>query len=241
MKRILLCAILFLMCLHGYAQNTIFGFWGGVGASPNYSYDVGLAGGFTFLKQTRSRTGIGADLFYQGYAFKYDREANGLKNGAGSAGMMILNRSSYIFLTPKLTELFGKYHTLEAHLTFGAGFKMAGTETMRKWDRTHGFDPGDFDSTIDTSPNINSLVFRFGLGLTEYIYLGKKWWFTVTEDVGFIPSSLTKSSDVHNPSRTAYSPAGKLNPFFISVHVGLRHLKNMGSYIPPNKRSRLGY
>ncbi len=241
MKRILLCALIPLMALTGHAQNTFFGFWGGAGGSLNYNYDMGIAAGLTFIKQGKGRFGMGADLFYQGYAFKFDREANGLKNGAGSAGMMILNKSSYFFLTPKFIETFGRRGTLEAYLTFGAGFKMSGTETMRKWDRTHGIEPGDFDSTIDTSPNINSMVFRFGIGMTEYIFVGKKWCFTVTEDIGFIPSSLTKSSDVHNPSRTAYSPAGKLNPFFISLYIGMRHIKTVGTMIPPRKRPRLGY
>lgn len=243
MKKIILALLLpFILFSDSYAQNTYFGFWGGAGASINYNYNVGIAGGLTFLKQGKGRFGMGADLFYQGYAFKYDREAHGMKNGAGNAGVIILNKSSYIFVTPKFIETFGKGGNLEAYLTVGAGFKMSGKETMRKWDRTHGVTAGDYDSTdIDTSPNINSMVLRIGLGLTEYLHMGKKWYFTFTEDFGFIPSSLTKTGGVTDPSRTSYSPNGKLNPFFISLYVGIRHVKNVGYSTPARRGTNLGY
>lgn len=245
MKRLILAVLLPFVCFYGYSQNTIFGFWGGASTSVNYNYDMGLSGGFSFIKYGWSRMGLGADLFYQGYAFKYDREANGMKNGTGSAGMIILNKSSYIFVTPKFSMVFGGRGTHDAYLTVGAGFKMGGKETMHKWDHTLGATSGDFDSTNDTSPNINSMVLRIGAGMTHMIYISRKrqgkWWFTISEDIGFVPSSLTKSSDVTDPSRTAYSPAGKLNPFFVSVRIGLRHLKNVGLSVPPRKRTNLGY
>jgi len=224
MKRILLIILICCLALSGYSHNTIFGFFGGVGASTNYNYDVGVAGGASFLKQGRGRTGIGADLFYQGYALKFDNEANGIKNGTASAGVTILDKTSYIFLTPKIAQTFGHYGTLEAYLTFGPGFKMGGTETMRKWDYTHGTLPGDYDSTIDASPNLKGVVFRIGFGMKEYVYLGGKWMFTITEDFGVITNSITKSSDPHDPSRTQYSPSGKLNPYFISIFIGLSHM-----------------
>ncbi len=227
MKRFIPALILSVLATTGYAQNTILGLFGGVGTSLNYNYDVGMAGGFTFLKPIAGRTGLGADLFYNSYGIKYDKEAYSVTNGAGNGGVTILNQSSYIFLTPKINQSFGYYNTLEAYVTVGAGFKMGGKETMRKWDRGNGSLVNDYDSTIDTSPNINSMVFRLGCGLTEYIYLGGKWWFTVTEDFGFIPSSITKTSDPHDPSRTQYSPAGKLNPYYISLFIGIAHTSHV--------------
>ncbi len=227
MKRIVLLVLLSFLAIHGYAQNTIIGLFGGVGTSLNYNYDVGMSGGFTFLKPVWGRTELGADLFYQSYGIKYDKEAYSFGNGTSTAGVTILNKTSYIFLTPKITQAFGSLNTLEAYLTVGAGFKMSGTETLRKWDRTHGYVAGDYDSSINSSPNINSMIFRIGCGMTEYIYMGNKWWFTVTEDFGFVPSSITKTSDPHDPSRTDYSPAGKLNPFFISLFIGIAHTSHV--------------
>jgi hypothetical protein len=101
MKRILLIILICCLALSGYSQNSIFGFFGGVGASTTYNYDVSLAGGLTFVKQGRGRTALGADLFYQSCALKYDNEANGIKNGTAAAGVTILDKTSYIFLAPK--------------------------------------------------------------------------------------------------------------------------------------------
>jgi len=206
MKRIIFIAFLSFLALKGFTQtNTILGLYGGAGASTMYNYDVGLSGGFDFLKGIGNHTALGATLFYQGYAFLYDREANYVNNGGGNAGVSILNKSSYIFIAPKISQFFGRHSTLEAYLNAGAGFKMSGTETMK---------------------NINSMVLRFGVGLKEYIHLGNgNWWFTVTEDCGFLASTLSKTSDVDDPSRTQYSPNGKLNPNYFSLMIGISHSK----------------
>jgi len=227
MKRIIFIAFLSFLALKGFTQtNTILGLYGGAGASTMYNYDVGLSGGFDFLKGIGNHTALGATLFYQGYAFLYDREANYVNNGGGNAGVSILNKSSYIFIAPKISQFFGRHSTLEAYLNAGAGFKMSGTETMRKWDYGNGSVNSNYDSTINTSKNINSMVLRFGVGLKEYIHLGNgNWWFTVTEDCGFLASTLSKTSDVDDPSRTQYSPNGKLNPNYFSLMIGISHSK----------------
>jgi hypothetical protein len=96
---------------------------------------------------------------------------------------------------------------------------------MRKWDKSYGTVSANYDSTINTTKNLNSMAFRVGVGLTEYIHVGKNWWFSVTEDCGFLTSSLSKTSDFDNPSRTAYSPNGKLNPNYFSLHIGISHVR----------------
>jgi hypothetical protein len=50
--------------------------------------------------------------------------------------------------------------------------------------------------------------------------IGRRWRFTLTEDLGFLPGSLTKTSDYSDVSRTTYSP-GKLNPTYFSVRLGI--------------------
>ncbi len=240
MKRLILAVLLPFICFYGYSQNTIFGFWGGTGASINYNYDMSVAGGFTFIKHGRSRMGIGADLFYQSLPYKYDKEAYGMKNHTGPAGMILQGKPSYIFVTPKFTGKFGKGGHFEFYVTAGAGFKMGGKETMTKWDHTNGVVAGDVDSFIDSSPNLNSMIMRLGVGATQYIWVSKKWFFTVTEDFGFIPSTLTKSSNVTDPSRTIYSPAGKISPYFISLYIGFRHMSNVYEMTYPRRKTRLG-
>ncbi len=86
---------------------------------------------------------------------------------------------------------------------------MSGSEKFRKWDHSHGSAPGDYDSTMATDANINSMLIRIGVGLTEYIHLGHgKWWFTITEDGGFLGNSLSKTgdADITTPSRTRVQP-----------------------------------
>jgi hypothetical protein len=233
MKRLILAAMLPLFTFAGHAQNTLFGFFGGAGTSLNYNYDLGTAAGVTFLKQGKGRSAIGADLFFQSYGILYDNEQYSAKDGNGNAGVTILNKTSYIFVTPKFAVFLGKKNLVDGYISFGAGFKMSGKETMRKWDKNPGIVKSAYDSTLDTSPNINSMVLRVGAGLSEHLRMGKKWCFSFTEDFGFIPSSLTKTTDVHDKSRTEYSPAGKLNPFYISLFIGITHTSRADNSVPP--------
>jgi hypothetical protein len=228
MNRLILGALLCLPAFSGRAQNTFLNLYGGIGSSINYNYDAGTSAGFSFIKFGYSRVGFGAQLFYQGYSFRYDKEANSMHNGTGNAGVMIRDKASYIFLAPKVSTFLTKRYLMEGYLNFGAGFKMSGTETMRKWDRSYPNSIGNYDSTINSSSNLNSMLFRFGVGLNEYAHLGggrSTWWFSFTEDVGFVTSSITKTSDFNDPSRTQYSPNQKLNPAYFSFQIGIMKSK----------------
>ncbi len=227
MKRLILLAILCVFTSSAFAQNSVISLYGGAGTSLKYNYDLGISGGLRFVKIGKGRTAFGAQLFYQGYAFRYDKEAYAVNNGASIAGVNILNKTSYICLAPSIGQFFGKHNNMEAYLNVGAGFKMSGNETMRKWDNTHGYVSGDYDSTIDTSPNINSMIFRVGFGMVEYIHMGgeSNWWVTFTEDFGFLTNSISKTTDVKDPSRTAYSPTNKINPGYISLQIGISHTR----------------
>jgi hypothetical protein len=223
MKRITLIAFLSFLAIQSYAQtNTVIGIYGGAGLSSSYNYNVGISGGLDFLKGIGERTCLGATLFYQGYNFLYDREAYGAKNGTGNAGVTVLNQSGYIFLAPKLSHGLGRGEFWKFYVDAGPGFNMSGKETMRKWDNSNGSNPGNYDSTITTTKNINSLVLRLGVGLTEYIHMQGKWWFTVTEDFGCLASELSKTGDVDNGSRTQYSP-NRLSPNYFSIQIGISH------------------
>ena len=227
MKRIILLTFLSFFAIKSIAQTgNLIGFYGGAGLALSHNYDAGTTGGFEYLKGIFARTAFGATVFYQGYAVYYDNEAYSAKHGSGNAGVTILNRSSYIFLCPKITHDIGKSGLLKYYFDAGVGFKMSGTETMRKWDFSHGAAVGNYDSTeIDTSPNINSMVIRVGVGLQQYLKLGNRWWFTFTEDFGFLPKSISSTSDVGNPERTQYTPHN-MNPGYVSLHLGISHSKN---------------
>ena len=223
MKRITLIVFISLLAVKGFADHrTFFGFYGGAGIATSYNYDAALSGGLDFMKGVNNRLSLGAQLFYQSYGIQYDNEAFGAKRGKGEAGAIVLNKTSYIFIAPKFDYGIRRLENVHFHVTIGAGFKMGGTEKMRKWDYTYGATQGNYDSTIDTSPNINSMLLRVGAGLTEYLYTGRHWRFTFTEELGFVSKSLSTTSDYTNGSRTQYTPRS-LNPVIFSIQIGLTH------------------
>lgn len=224
MKRILVLAFLSFFTIQSFAQKgTLLGFYGGAGLALTNNYDAGTTGGFEFMKGIFDRTAFGATVFYQGYAMYFDNEAYGAKNGTGNAGVTILNRSSYIFLCPKIIHDIGKTGLIKYYFDFGAGYNMSCTETMRKWDFSHGAAVGNYDSTaLDTSPNATKLLLRVGVGLTEYLKLGNRWWFTFTEDFGFVPQNLSSTANVTDPERTQYTPRD-MKSSYVSLHLGISH------------------
>jgi len=171
------------------------------------------------------RTFLGVDIFYQGYAVSYDNEAGSAKFGQGQAGVNIFNKSAYVFFSPKLSIGIRKEQNIKFYTTAGIGYNMSGTETMRKWDNRYGTLPGNYDSTIVTTANINKMLVRVGFGLEEYLSVGNRWFLCFREDFGFISNSLSTTSDSDNPSRTPYSPHS-LNPGYVSIQIGFSHTKN---------------
>jgi hypothetical protein len=228
MKRILLVAFLSFISIEGFSQSGTNTFWGlyiGAGCATANNYDVGPQIGFEYLKGLFNRTALGADLFYQGYSLYYDNEQNSAKHGTGNAGVILRHASDFAFLTPKLEHGIGKKEWIHIYLTVGVGFKISGFDSLRKWDHSYGTGSvNNYDSSLDLSKNINSMVMRVGLGFKEYFYLGHHWHFTLTEDFGFLPSGLTKTGDLDAGGRTPYSPQ-KLNPGYISILLGISHTK----------------
>jgi len=243
MKRILLFTMLFCLSVNSFAQNvrilyapTRIGLFGGAGIATSNNYDLGISGGLDFDKWVFHRTTLGASVFLQGYNQYYDNEANGVTHGLGDAGVTLRHSSKYVFVAPQLKYLL--WHRLNLmswiNINAGVGMRMSGFDSLRKWD--HSFDSssaGRFDSTIDASKNINSMLFRLGVGFTQDLYMGRgNFWFTFKEEFGFITSSLTKTAELgnNNPSRTPYSPQ-RLSPGYISFSIGI-------TYINPGKPHR---
>jgi hypothetical protein len=206
------------------SKNGIIGIYGGGGLATSDNYNVAISGGLDFQKGVFYRSFLGFDLFYQQYGLSYDNEANGAKNGSGSAGVSILNKSGYIFFAPKFSVGMRETQNVKLYITAGVGYNMSGTETLRKWEYRYTNTSGNYDSTIDATPDINKLLFRIGIGMTEYIKMRGKWWFTLTEDLGFITSNLSTLANTDNPNRTEFSPHN-LSPAIFSLQIGFAHTK----------------
>ena len=224
MKRILLVAFLSFLSIPGFSQsNTFIGLYGGVGCATANNYDVAPSVGFEFVKGISYRSGLGVDLFYQTYSLYYDNEENSAKHGTGLAGVIDRNATSYVFLAPKIRVGLGPNQRNKVFFDIGIGFKVGGFDSLRKWDHSYNANGvGNYDSSLNLSKNINSMMLRIGLGFTQYLHLSRHWHFTITEDFGFLPTSLSKTSDQNTPGRTEYFPQ-KLNPCYISLQIGLCH------------------
>lgn len=235
MKQILLVAFLSFMAVPCFSQkatdalegkNTLIGLYLGAGCATSNNFDVAPSAGITFLKGLPDRTFIGISLLYQSFSLRYDNEANSAKRGTGTAGVILKHLSTFIFLTPKFEYALDKKQQIHAYVSIGAGFKMSGFDTLHKWDHSYQASGINYyDSTIDLTKNINSMLLRVGVGLEEYLPVGKHWIVTFTEDFGFIPTGITKTGDYNTPARTPYSPH-KLNPGYISVQIGICHSRN---------------
>lgn len=224
MKKLLLFVFVLVLAANSFGQSLI-GLFGGAGLATSNNYDVGVAYGLKYHKAVGQQTWIGATLLSQGYSLYVDNEANSAKNHTGYAGSIERFKVGYIFVAPEFVHDLGHKGLIEWYLNIGVGFKMSGYDSLRKWDHSQdSLAATRFDSTLDMSKNINSMMLRVGTGFTEYLHMGRgNWWFTVTEDFGFVAGSLMKRSEA-SPGMTPYSPQ-KLSPGYVSVHIGIAHVK----------------
>jgi hypothetical protein len=242
MKRTLLVVFLSVLALPGFCQNggtefshnkrkqeegknSLFGLYLGGGCATSNNYDIAPSAGIEFVKGMGQRTGLGFNLFYQGYSLYYDNEKNSAKHGTGIAGAILRHASSYVFVAPRVEYGIGRKQKIHFYANVGVGFKISGFDSLRKWDHSYN-NPSvnNYDSSLDMSKNMNSMLMRVGVGFKEYFNLGKHWRFTLTQDFGFLPMGLTKTGDPYNASRTYYTPQ-KLNPGYISLQLGIMHTK----------------
>jgi len=256
MKRILLIAFLCIIAVDGFSQKitfpgdidyvympTFIGLYGGAGLATSNNYDVAPSLGLIFEKSSRTKSRVGAQLFYQQFSLYADNELNSAKHKQGEAGETFRHLSSFVFIAPNYSYMIANKLNFVSDITInaGVGFKVSGFDTVKKWD--HGYyvngyytsytsGIGQYDSVIDGSKNINSLLIRIGLTVTQYMHVGGgDWWFTLKEDFGFLANTLTKTGDVNveSPARTPYTPTN-LKPGYISLQIGITHIKSKKRY-----------
>lgn len=237
MKKAILTITLLLGMYAGFSQTGYvdhlsapkrISLFGGAGLATSNNYDVGTSAGLDFHMYLRGSFYWGAMLFMQGHSLYYDHEANQAMHGTGYAGAIYRHESKYVFFCPKISKiLWSRTNFIPwVYLYGGAGFKMSGYDSLRKWDNgLSSTDPRTFDSTIDASKNLNSMALRVGLGFAQDIYMGRNFWFTFKEDFGFMPTALTSTGGVNGGvTRTEFMP-NKINPGYISLQLGITYIK----------------
>lgn len=227
MKATVLALLLSVLSVTGHAQrNSIIGVFAGGGIATSYNYDVSLSGGLDYAKGLNEWSFIGLEVAYQQFSLLYDNELNGAKGHSGIEGEILKHKSAFAFLSPKFRYCAGRYRNTHIYTNVGLGMNMGGTETLNRFGYTTSPNGNiRFDTTIDKSANIKSMVMRVGMGLSQYLYMGNNWRFTFTLDFGFIPGTLTETSAYTDATRTPYSPP-KLNPAYGSLRIGIARTRN---------------
>ena len=213
MKRLLLIALLFCSSYQGFS-NSLIGLWAGAGLATRYNYDYGVTFGAEYTKAVFYRVGFGLSAFAQQYNLYYDKD-NALSNAAS-----IRNNSNFVFACPKIECHLGKKGNIHVYLSAGAGFKMGATDTLRKWQRVSH--PGSvvYDSSVDRSASMNSMIYRVGVGCQEHLRMSDHWSFTFAQDFGFLPSLISSSDDPTN-AKLNNNVNRLYKPTYITLRIGI--------------------
>lgn len=229
MKRFLLIFTLLFATMRSSA-NSFTGLWAGCGLAPSYNYGVGPSYGLTYYKGIAYGLGIGAQAFYQTYDMYYNPQAYQIM---GSTERF---KRSYAFFAPMIVSHLTHSGQTQAYVSIGVGYNMGGYDTLHKWSSTDWASAnGKYDSMIDGTKSLNKMVFRIGLGLTEYYALGGKLRLAITEDFGLLPSALSTLQDPGNNSFNSDMPRF-FRPLYASIRLGITYRTSSGNEDSYRKR-----
>lgn len=220
MKRLFFIVLITFVAISADAQ-TMLNVWGGGGIASRYNFDVAPEAGFDFTIGAYDHLGIGISAFFKNYSLYYDKEDVHTLYGTGDGGASIRNLSNFGFATVKLDYASGRHKNLHFYVKSGVGLYLGGSETLHTFQNSYISPPfiTSTNDTVNTTKNIKSMVYYIGFGFTEYSQVKNKLFFTLTEDFGFLTSSITKTTDINYSLRNNYFP-NSFNPFYVSITLG---------------------
>jgi hypothetical protein len=210
MKRIILVMLLYCFTMHSYAQG-MYGFEGGIGKALSYkSYYTPAFTGYYLLKISRTIY-FGGALNFQRYSF-----LDNLHPSSPAVGdvISIRQKSSYLFFSPKLDLGIGYYKYFHVHLLYGVGVYTGGQQATGKYEpaliTTSGNPYGQDTATFNTTFNIPTLIFNYGIGISERIPTHGYFSVVLSQDFSVIPGKLSKGGT-------------NLNTNYFSFTIGVTH------------------
>ena len=91
---------------------------------------------------------------------------------------------------------------------------------QHKWSSTAWSTTGSpYDSTIDRSDAVNTMVLRFGLGFAEFYPLGGNFHLFFNQDFGFNMTPMLNTSDKYFEAGTNQVPT--VRPIMFSLRFGI--------------------
>ena len=248
MKRILTALLIFGLSLGAIAQpggyagsndlvpSTLHvGLRAGGGLALKYNFDVSAAGDLEIYYPVHQFC-FGVNLEYQKVGLFYQKTSPEAPFSNGYSGYSLLNQSDYVFATPEILISFGPSYQprmFDFYIDGGVGNLLSGKETVHKWDNTYNYPLNavdNYDSTINTSKNVTSLIYRYGFGFNEHVACRHHMTFTFTEDFSFVHGDLSTTTSPNDPHRNAYAPTS-MSPAYFTFKIGvnffhMRHEKH---------------
>ncbi len=195
MKRFILILFLAFFTIDSFSQG-MYGFEGGFGKTMSYtSHLTPELEGYILTKINRHLY-VGGSLGYERFSFLYNSNILPAVVAYGDV-INIRHKSSYLFFSPKIDLGIGYRKYLHLNLSFGAGLYMGGSQWTNKYQQIFTL-PATTVFRSDTggsytSYNAPTLIFRYGIGLSERIPTYGYWNIILSQDFGYMPKSFDKT------------------------------------------------
>ncbi len=207
----LFCVFLLFHSMASFSQGK-YGFEAGVGYTTyNKSY-LTTAFQVYWLGRLTHTFYFGGAIAFQRLSMKYSNNPSAASLDSGTI-FNIRQKSDYLFFTPRIEMGIGRYKHLFVNLSMGPGIYLGGNQ----W--THENQPFSTSSVIgyipdtvfiNTSNNIQNLIFRFTGGFKQRFTTYSYWNIVVSEEFSYIPGKISRET-----------PDFKTNYF--TVTVGIMH------------------
>ncbi len=207
--RIVLLSVLFcVFSLSSFSQGQ-YAFLAGSGFTTSYtSHYTPTLDGYFLTRLTRSLYAGGA-LSYRRYSFEY---SSGAGNPAYGDVLNIKQKSSYLYLAPRIDLGVGYRKRFHFYFALGPGILLGGSKETSYYEPLYqhtGPASGSDTVTYNTNASMRTLIFNYAVGVTYRLPLGY-WNVIFCQEFSYITSKLNY-------------PGTNLNTSFLNLSVGLTH------------------
>ncbi len=187
--------------------------------------------GVSYLRRVQKHLYVGGKAYVESYSFRYDqvsRTGSYLFGGTDSThATQIRFKGTYLFLAPLLDLGLGKHQYFHFYIMPGAGILVNGSQSTRLYKLVGSATISDI--TQNTASVMNTVVFRFNVGLVQHIRLSNDWHITINESIGAV-------SDLSDQKGTNGLP---LQPNYYTLQVGLMRKYHLRLITPADSREQL--
>ncbi len=187
MKKALLITFL-LLCSVLSRSQVRFGAYVAGGITTSSVQDVTPSFGIECMKAVDRNVYAGLSMICE----RYSIISNYSKESAYTMGFHRTReqKSTYLFVAPKIDGGIGQNkQRIHLLLSLGVGYLLGGSQlTIDQGSLVASKNARYSLDTFNTSGNINKMVFRMGMGVSEHLGLSRNWELVFTQEAGLLPS-----------------------------------------------------